>query len=108
MPCWFAFPRAIEFDGVAHIGGLRSCTVPRDMYDLPLAALFNQITPGGHVVSESSDGQHQVVYRSFSDDHNNPSYIMEPGKPPLVFITEHNAYNYVSLRIGTTPGDLTT
>lgn len=108
LACWFSMPRAVEVGGRTWAGGVESAVVAADRYDDPLAALEPD-EPGGNVYAvENRVDTRYLLMESDSDDHNNPSFLLHPDKPPVVFITEHGADDVVSYRVGTTPLDLST
>lgn len=106
MACWFSLPRAIEADGRTFIGGVQSSTASdyNDVY----SSLFPVHNGGKIVTIECGVPKKFVDYNSYSDDHNNPSYLFFSDKPPVTFVTQHNADDGVIVRKGTTPLDLTT
>lgn len=109
MACWFSLPRAIEVGGQTFVGGVQSCTVGPDEWDNPWFGILFPIHPGGNVIAvELGVPKRHRMYQSYSDDHNNPSFLFRSDKPPVVFITQHNADNHVKYRVGTTPLDLAT
>lgn len=110
MACWFSLPRAMEADGRTFIGGVQSLTLTTmDGYNNPWSTVFSRNHEGGDVITiECGVEKKYVNYNSYSDDHNNPSYLFFDDKPPVVFITQHNADDEVIYRKGSTPLDLTT
>lgn len=109
MACWFAMPRAIEADGRTWTAGVNGALVARADIGNPFASVLVPVNPGGEViVLETGIERRWTVDESFSDDHNNPSFLMETDRPPVIFSTRHNGDAAVRVRKGTTPLDLDT